>query len=403
VATFPEKLQPILDMLATKAWRDAARDQDGEFLLNASDFAPGKSPESIHETLQALYKHARRWAPGLEVPFFVPPIRIDVVDAAGDFAVDEESYASVGVAAKFVGNDSAMLMILSHEACHHILMQSGLKRTDDTALDEITTDLAMFVCGFGELVLRSHSQVHRYGRKGTHVHLGYLSTADYRQAHEYVLAKRAAQGLPVRSNLSTPAAKGSSQTIASKQQADDGTVELWCGEAMCKRSFRTTLRHEGNPWPVRCPACGVHLYPSDVLKSASANELEPQRAELRMSSGGRLVESTSAALWRLAQPTTDARTAAPTRPARAAREPAQARSTSPAKVDGAAILAQMLEAASEPAQTPTAMQRPAPPAAVQRPEPPSRTPVKRTPILVMTVVLALVLVLVAAWIFFSSR
>jgi hypothetical protein len=391
VTTFSEKLRPILDMLTSKAWRNAARDQAGEFLLLPSDLAPGPSVESLRETLQALYRHARRWAPGLEVPFFVPPIRLDVADAAGDFIVDEESYASVGVAAEFVGNAAAILMILAHEACHHILMQSGLKRADDTALDEITTDLAMFVCGFGELVLRGHSHVHHYGGRGSRVHLGYLSSGDYRQAHDYVLAKRAAEGLPVRSMLRTRTAKDPLQAIESEQPAADGTVELWCGEAMCKRAFRATLRREGDPWPVRCSTCGVYLYPADVLKSASANELEPQRAELRLSSAGRLVEVTSAALWRLAHPV-DGRAAASTRLAPAARAPAPVRSAAPPKVDGAAILAEMLEAAPQVAEKPTALQRPGPP---------SRAPVKLKSILVIMVVLGLALV--AAWIFLAGR
>jgi hypothetical protein len=142
---------------------------------------------------------------------------------------------------------------------------------------------------------------------------------------------------------------------------------------------------------VQCSTCGVYLYPADVLKSASANELEPQRAELRLSSGGRLVDVTSAALWRLAHPT-DVRAAALTRPAPEARAPAPARSAAPAKVDGAAILAEMLEAAPQAAETP---------AALQRPGPPSRAPLKIKSILVIMVVIGIALV--TAWIFLAGR
>ncbi|WP_437725636.1 hypothetical protein [Sorangium sp. So ce861] len=389
MAHFSQKLRPILDMLASKAWTNAARDQDGEFLLPHSDLAPGTSVESLHETLQVLYRHARRWAPGLEVPFFVPPIRLDVADAAGNFVVDEESYASVGVAAEFVGNPAAILVILSHEACHHILMQSGLKRADDAALDEITTDLAMFVCGFGELVLRGHSQVHRYGSRRDRVHLGYLSSHDYQQAYDHVLAKRVALGLPAHSRRGARAGGGPVLSAPSRQQAADGTVELWCGEAICKRAFRVTLRREGDPWPVQCPACGVYLYPSDVLRTAAASELEPQRAELRLQSGGRLAEVTSAALWRLAHPT-GARAAASTRPAAEARAPRLAPSTGRAKVDGAAVLEEILGATPQTADTPAAPQRPAPP---------SLAAAWRIPILLIL----LVLVLITASILLSGR
>jgi hypothetical protein len=379
VATLDEKLRPILDMLTAKAWRNAARDQAGEFLLHPSALAPGTSLESIHETLQALYTHARRWAPGLDVPFFVPPIRIDVVDAAGNFAVDEESYATIGISAEFVNNAAAVLMILSHEACHHILLQSGLRRVDDAGLDEVTTDLAMFVCGFGELVLRGHAHVQRYGGGGTRVHLGYLGSDEYRRVYDYVLAKRVAGGLPAHPVPGARTAKGPVPPLVLKQEATDGTVELWCGEAMCKRPFRATLRRKGKPWPVQCLVCGVYLYPADVLKNAAANELEPQRAELRLFSDGRLVEGTSAALWKLAHPAD-------------VRAPAPAHSTASAKVDGAAILAEMLDSASPTVDAPAAM---------QRPEPPSRSPVALKPILVL--VILIILGLVTAWVIFSGR
>jgi hypothetical protein len=58
---------------------------------------------------------------------------------AGNFEVDEESYASIGVEPEFVGKDAAVLAILAHEACHHILMQSALE-VDEPSLDETTTD-----------------------------------------------------------------------------------------------------------------------------------------------------------------------------------------------------------------------------------------------------------------------
>lgn len=147
---------------------------------------------------------------------------------------------------------------------------------------------------------------------------------------------------------------------------------------MCKKAFRATLRREGKPWPVQCPVCGVYLYPSDVLRSASDGDLEPQRAELRFSGDGGLVEATSAALRQLAR-AADPRAGAP----------AQA---VPEEVDRAAILAEMVEAASQAADTR---------APVQAAPRPTRAPVRITPILVIVVVLGLVAV--AAWIISGGR
>jgi hypothetical protein len=372
MAQLEEKLRRIVDALAGKAWRDTRRDQEGAFLVQPSDLTPGETPASMHETLTALYAHARRWAPGLDVPFFVPPVRIDVVDAAGNFVVDEESYASIGVSARFVGDAAAVRLILAHEACHHILRQSDLERRDDTSLNEITTDLAMFVCGFGELVLGGHTHVRRYGGGGQRVHLGYLSPDAYRAAHDHVLSTRAAQGLPARAPRPASSAE---EPAASGDPAADGTIELWCGEAMCKRSFRTTLRHEGTPWPVQCPTCGVFLYPAEILERAPPSELQPQKAELRVRKGGRLVDCSAAALAKLAS---DARPAAPRRTAPAAQ--------ATGATDGAAMLAAMLEDAS------------APPAV--RPVPSGRRPVRSKAILAVVILVALGVVM--AWIM-SSR
>jgi tetratricopeptide (TPR) repeat protein len=199
-------LRPIVDHLSSKAWRGPRGDEAGQFLLQPEGLAPGASPESMHATLAALYTHARRWAPGLEVPFFVPPVhvRIDARENAGNFRV-EDGYATIGISIDHVGDAEATLLILSHEACHHILMQSRLNHPDNVDLDEVTTDLAMFVCGFGELVLRGHSRVRvNHGEiRSSGVHLGYLSAVEYQEAHDYVLSLRAIQGLPSRLDRAT--------------------------------------------------------------------------------------------------------------------------------------------------------------------------------------------------------
>jgi hypothetical protein len=189
----------------------------------------------MRETLAALYSHARRWAPGLDVPFFVPPVRIEALDArrAGEFRIDEESYASVAVSAQHVGDANAVLLILAHEACHDILRQSQLNHPDNVELDEITTDLATFICGFGDLVLRGHSRIgHSRIRptrgSGAHYHFGYLSSHNYQEAHAYVLSLREAQKLPGRFDLAKPMAAGAPLDISAllADMLDDASLSL---------------------------------------------------------------------------------------------------------------------------------------------------------------------------------
>lgn len=192
-------LSGSLETLATKAWGKQCHDPRGSFLLSPLVLAPDYSPQGLWQTLRQIYEHARTWAPGLDVPSFVPPVRIaDLESHAGHFLVDEESYASIAVSTEFLGSIDATLLILAHEACHHILLQSGIsyQYKNDLVLNERVTDLAMFVCGFGEIVRRGHSVVRRCSGQFVSTHLGYLSSDEYEMAYRLVLAKRVAEHLP---------------------------------------------------------------------------------------------------------------------------------------------------------------------------------------------------------------
>ena len=141
-----------------------------------------------------MYQHARYWAGGLDIPYFVPPVYIEALSAAGQFHVDEESYARISVSSSFLCDRDALLVILAHEACHHFLLQAGLVVTD-AGRNERTTDLTMFVCGFGKLVIRGHSRASKIGGVYSTTHLGYLTTNDYVEIQRAVLEKRRAAGL----------------------------------------------------------------------------------------------------------------------------------------------------------------------------------------------------------------
>ena len=202
-------LAGILESLATRAWSKPCHDPGGTFLLSPLGLSRDSSPQGLWQTLGRIYAHARNWAPGLDIPWFVPPVQIANLESkAGHFLVDEESYASIAVSTEFLGNIDATFLILGHEACHHILLQSGISYEfkNDVTLNERYTDLTMFVCGFGEIVRRGHSAVRRCHGQYVNTHLGYLGSDEYERAYRYVLAKRAAEhlpGLPKRASVLT--------------------------------------------------------------------------------------------------------------------------------------------------------------------------------------------------------
>ena len=193
-------LSGILEHLTTRAYSKPCGDPDGSFLLAPSAIAIGTSPGGLSQTLNRIYQHARDWAPGLDIPSFVPPVRIAKLESeAGHFLLDEESYASIAVSKDYLGSTEATGLILAHEACHHILLQSGVsfQFKNDVILNERVTDLTMFVCGFGEIVRCGHSVVRNGHGQYVKTHLGYLNSREYDAAYRYVLTKRKERQLPV--------------------------------------------------------------------------------------------------------------------------------------------------------------------------------------------------------------
>ena len=143
----------ILEYLTNKAWSKPCGDPQGSFVLLPSRLASDTSPQGLSRLLRGIYEHARAWAPGLDIPWFVPPVRVAALESeAGHFLVDEESYASIAVSTEFLGSIDATCLILAHEACHHILLQSGISyqfninsRTMSFSTRESPTSRCLFV------------------------------------------------------------------------------------------------------------------------------------------------------------------------------------------------------------------------------------------------------------------
>ena len=187
-------LEAELYRLARKGWEGRRQPPDQSFLLRTNRLPALEGRSNLQDIVEAMYAHARRWVPGFEVPFYVPTVTITpFLDGAGQFRVDDDGYPRIQVDPGFVPHYPAVITILAHEACHHILGLSNIGGMT-SAETERMTDLTAFVCGFGYLMLSGHSMALRVDSRWVQIHVGYLSTRQYSLAHEWVLR---AQGLDI--------------------------------------------------------------------------------------------------------------------------------------------------------------------------------------------------------------
>ncbi|MGH7389776.1 MAG: hypothetical protein ACREM3_10005 [Candidatus Rokuibacteriota bacterium] len=185
--------EAALYRLAGAAWNVRRIPASSDFILRPEQLSRPEAADDMAAIVGHLYAHARKWAPGLEIPYRVPHVSISpLVSTAGQYRSDSDGYLFIDLSSEFKAEPSAVLAILAHEACHHILDLSGI-RGNTREESERLTDLATFICGFGELVLAGHSQVRRVGAIWTAIHLGYLSPDEYRFAQRWVLAAQRLQ------------------------------------------------------------------------------------------------------------------------------------------------------------------------------------------------------------------
>lgn len=177
-----------LTKLARVAWAGSER-ANPSFVLASSRVTQPKDAESVSAVVGTYYAHARQWAPGFEVPFSIPKVTITaLLESAGRYRV-EDGYVHVDISRRFLNHPAASLAILAHEVCHHILDLSGIG-TRIPEIDEPTTDLAMFICGFGEVFIQGHSSLLLTPEGWRDTHLGYLTLAQYHRCQEWVLNAR---------------------------------------------------------------------------------------------------------------------------------------------------------------------------------------------------------------------
>jgi hypothetical protein len=184
-----------LDRLATVAWRVRGAPEDLRFLLDPRYCPTASTIQNIEKALELLYQHARQWAAGFDVPFRVPNVRLPFAkfnEAPGLYRVDEEGYVSIEISPALLQHPDSVLAVLAHEACHHILDLSGMN-THQSEVDEPLTDLAMFICGFGQVFMNGRSYLAAADSQWRSTHLGYLTEEQYNFAYTWVLQQSPAR------------------------------------------------------------------------------------------------------------------------------------------------------------------------------------------------------------------
>lgn len=108
---------------------------------------------------------------------------MDEGETAGQYSHNGQ-YASVIFSQSILASREALLVTIAHEACHHILDLSSLTNRQDTEQNERATDLAMYICGFGDIARRGYRIALKNSSSFIHMHLGYLKP----QEHDYAWA-----------------------------------------------------------------------------------------------------------------------------------------------------------------------------------------------------------------------
>lgn len=168
-----------LRRLIERAWRFTTKPQ-GPFCLELR-------PEKPEETLKAIYAHAWRWAPGFDIPLSVPKLRFlpPGAGSSGAFAISEHGWTTIEACSSLKGRPDALARVLAHEACHHFLFHCGLADRVDTRRNERLTELAMFVCGLGEIAIDGETEMAQLGMRAD-PEQGYLGCAAMLAAQDEV-------------------------------------------------------------------------------------------------------------------------------------------------------------------------------------------------------------------------
>jgi hypothetical protein len=183
------ELNNMLFELANSAWTEP-RTPEG-FFLDPRIFGKPSSIEEIERAFGFFYTHAGMWCPGLSTPAGLPHVTVSLMDEGktiGQYSHDGKR-ANVTIARSILSTPLALLATMAHEACHHILDLSSLNDPDRTQ-NERKTDLAMYVCGFGEIAQSGYRSAVELSKGFSTMHIGYLRPEEHDYATAWTLHHR---------------------------------------------------------------------------------------------------------------------------------------------------------------------------------------------------------------------
>jgi hypothetical protein len=181
--------QNTIQELISIAWKTPKYPHNTAFTLPASQLYQQRADQAI----KTMLEHARSVAPGLQVPYAQPNIIFTDTPSktAGFFRVDEAGYVSITINSRFMLDRKSTYAVLSHELCHYILENSGIRRKN-TLENERLTDICMFVLGYDELFLNGYkTKLAQSGYRANHK-LGYFNDKEYLAIQEQVNNQRGA-------------------------------------------------------------------------------------------------------------------------------------------------------------------------------------------------------------------
>lgn len=137
-----------LELLVRRSWGPRQPNPTHNFVLDRRQVPS----DGLDAFVAALLKHARRVAPGLDVPFMCPRIEIAEIDGACGLFVEDDGWVKFVVKPEAAVNAAMARAVLCHEICHYILGANGI-RLPDRLDNERLTDVGMFVFGMSGIFL----------------------------------------------------------------------------------------------------------------------------------------------------------------------------------------------------------------------------------------------------------
>lgn len=110
------RIEDSLQRLADTAWAARKIPPDLSFVLLSERLPSPAGPNAMRGFVEKLYEHARKWAPGFEIPYSIPKVSVSrQIESAGQYRASSSGDLFIDVSQNFAMAPDATLAILAHE------------------------------------------------------------------------------------------------------------------------------------------------------------------------------------------------------------------------------------------------------------------------------------------------